>query len=76
MRNITLSVDDEVLTVVRRYAAERNSSVNALVREYLNNLAQHEDRARAARRRLLELSQESEGRLGEKTWNRQDLHER
>ena len=76
MKNITLSVDDEVLTVVRRYAAERNSSVNALVREYLTNLAGHEDRARQARERLRQLSKQSQGRLGKKTWSRQDLHER
>ena len=45
MRNITLSVDDDVLAAVRRYAAEHDSSVNALVREYLTNLAGHRDRA-------------------------------
>lgn len=76
MKNITLSVEDEVLTTVRRYAAERNSSVNALVREYLGNVAQHEDRARRARSRLQELSQQSQGQLGDKTWRRDDLHER
>jgi hypothetical protein len=32
MKNITLSVDEKVLAVVRRHAAEQNSSVNALVR--------------------------------------------
>lgn len=76
MKNITLSVDDEVLAAVRRYTAERNSSVNALVREYLTNLAGHQDRARRARARLRQLSKQSKGRLGKKTWSRQDLHER
>ena len=76
MKNITLSVDDEVLAAVRRYTAERNSSVNALVREYLTNLAAHQDRARRARTRLRQLSKQSQGRLGKKTWSRQDLHER
>jgi hypothetical protein len=76
MKNITLSVDDEVLAAVRRHAAERNSTVNALVREYLTNLAQHQDRARRARARLRQLSKQSEGRLGKKTWTRDDLHVR
>jgi hypothetical protein len=76
MKNITLSVDDDVLAAVRRYAAERNSSVNALVREYLNNLAGHEDRARRARARLRQLSKQSLGRLGKKTWTRRQLHDR
>lgn len=76
MRNITLSVDEEVLAAVRRYTAEHNSSVNALVREYLANLAGHQDRARRARARLLQLSKQSQARLGKKTWTREDLHER
>jgi hypothetical protein len=76
MKNITLSVDDKVLAAVRRHAAERNSSVNALVREYLTNLAEHQDRARRARARLRQLSKRSQGHIGEKTWSREDLHDR
>lgn len=76
MRNITLSVDEDVLTAVRRHAAERNSTVNALVREYLTNLAAHEDRAKRARARLRQLSEQSQGRLGKKTWSREALHDR
>jgi len=76
MKNITLSVDDDVLAAVRRSAAERNSSVNALVREYLTNLAAHEDRARRARAQLQELSRQSKGRLGRKAWTRDELHDR
>jgi hypothetical protein len=76
MKNITLSVEDKVLASVRRLAAERNSSVNALVRDYLTKLAAHESRADRARRRLRQLSEESAGRLGKKTWTRDDLHER
>jgi len=76
MRNITLSVDEDILAAVRRHAAERESSVNALVREYLTNLAAHEDRARRARTRLRQLSKQSQGRLGKKTWTREELHDR
>ena len=76
MQNITLSVDEKVLAVVRRLAAEQNSSVNALVREYLTNLAEHENRAARARARLRQLSMQSQGRLGKKTWTRDALHDR
>ena len=76
MKNITLSVDEKVLAVVRRHAAEQNSSVNALVRDYLTNLAAQEDRANGARARLRELSAQSSGRLGKKTWTRDDLQGR
>jgi hypothetical protein len=76
MRNITLSVDDKVLNAVRRHAAEHNSTVNALVREYLTNIAAHGDRAKRARARLRQLSKQSQGRLGQKTWSREELHDR
>ena len=75
MKNITLSLDENVLATVRRHAAERNSSVNALVRDYLTNLAAHQDRAKRARARLRQLSTQSKGRLGKKTWTREDLHD-
>lgn len=76
MKNITLSVDENVLATVRRHAAERNSTVNALVREYLTNLAAHEDRAAQARARIRRLSKRSQMRVGPKTWLRDELHER
>jgi hypothetical protein len=76
MKNITLSVDEKILATVRRRAAEQSSSVNALVRDYLSNLAAQDDRASRARARLRELSSQSKGRLGKKTWKRDDLHDR
>jgi hypothetical protein len=76
VKNITLSVDENVLAAVRRRAAECNSTVNALVRNYLTNLAAHDDRAKNARMRLRQLSKTSRGRLSKKTWSREELHER
>ena len=76
MKNITLSVDDDVLTTARRYAAEHDSTVNGLVRDYLTRLARYHDRAASARRRIHELSEQSEARIGGKTWDRGSLHER
>ena len=76
MKNITLSVDEDVLATVRRHAAERGATVNALVRDYLTNLAAHQDRAKHARARLRQLSAQSPGRLGKKTWSRESLHDR
>jgi hypothetical protein len=76
MRNITLSVDENVLAAARRHAAERDSTVNALVRDYLTKLAAHQNGANRARARLRQLSEQSTGRLGKKTWSREDLHER
>ena len=76
MKNITLSVDEEVLREVRRYAAEKNTTVNALVRDYLGNLAGHQDRARRAVEKMVQLSKQSKGKLGKITWKRDDLYDR
>jgi hypothetical protein len=76
MKNITLSVDENVLATVRRHAAERDSTGNALVRDYLTNLVAHQNRAKRARARLRQLSAQSQGRLGKKTWSRENLHGR
>ncbi len=76
MRNITLAVDDEVLAAVRRVAAERNSTVNAMVREYLQNIALHADNVQRARARIRKLSTKSSLELGPITWSREDLYDR
>ncbi len=39
MRNITVSVDDETYRQARIVAAQRDTSVSALVREYLADLS-------------------------------------
>jgi len=51
VKNITVSVDDEVYHKARIRAAEAQTSVSALVRDYLIQLAGRED----ANRRLQEL---------------------
>jgi hypothetical protein len=71
---ITVSVDNEVLAAVHRYATERNSTVNDLVPEYLTNLAAQDSRAKRARVRLRQLSWESQGSLGRKKWSREALY--
>lgn len=76
MKNITLSIDKDVVRTVRRYAAERGSTVNALVREFLTGLANREDRARKARQRIRQLSEQSTARVGSRPWTREELHER
>lgn len=74
--NITLSVEESVLRTVRVYAAQRGSSVNALVREFLAGIATREDRVSRARERIRELSGKSTARIGSRSWTRDDLHAR
>lgn len=74
-RNITLSIDEEVVRAVRIYAAKHDTSLNALVREYLTDLATRDDRREIARRRLIELSKRSTAEMGSYKWNREDLYD-
>jgi len=73
-KNITLSVDEAVLDEVRVYAAKQNTTVNALVRDYLTGIATQEDRYARARRRIEELSTKSSAEVGPITWKREDLY--
>lgn len=42
MKNITVAVPEEIYRAARIYAAERDSSVSALVAEFLRSLSQRE----------------------------------
>jgi hypothetical protein len=76
MKNITLAVEDEVLAEVRKYAAAHNTTVNALVRDYLGGIARSESSAKRAREALLKLAEESTLDLGTWKWNREELYDR
>ena len=76
MKNITLSIDEDVVCTVRRYAAEHGSTVNALVRDFLTGIADREDRASKAGQRIRQLSEQSTARVGSRSWTREELHER
>src|SRR5206468_3628107 len=51
--NLTLAIEDHVLKAARKIAAEQDTTVNQLVRQYLEQLVS--DRRRIAREKLLEL---------------------
>jgi hypothetical protein len=76
MKNITLAVEEDILDAVRVYAAKRQTTVNAIVREELGRIARVDDRKARARRRLLELSEQSTAQMGAVTWTREELYER
>jgi predicted transcriptional regulator len=77
-QNITLSVPREVLRRVKRLAADRDTSVSALMTEALARLTDDDRRYSAARRRALAAmkSAKSLGTGGRRTWTRDELHER
>ena len=77
MANLTISVDDVLLKRARIKALEDGTSVNALLREYLEAYTgtQQTQRALAGFAELAEQSQASSGSAG-RTWTRDDLHDR
>jgi len=76
MKNITLAVDESVLSEVRRYAARHNTSVNSLVREHLRQIANNENRARTAMQELRGMSDRSNAEIGPINWSREELYDR
>ena len=77
MSNITLRVNDAVIKKVRRIALEKNTTLAAMVRDFLESVADRE----ASRKELAvaeieasfsELSRD----MGQRTWTREELHER
>jgi len=73
--NITLSIDDEVIRSARRRAEAMGTSVNQLVRDYLEQLAGRSDpNANAAE--FEKLSRLAKGNSRGWKFNRQELHER
>ncbi len=79
MKNITLAVEDDVLAAVRKFAAEKKTTVNGLVRDYLKSLAEQSlnDDAARARQELVKLSETTTFRLPDDwKWNREDLYDR
>ena len=42
MSNITLSVDDEIIKKVRKIAIDKNTTLTAMVREYLKSIAERD----------------------------------
>lgn len=75
-KNITLAIDEAVLDRVRIIAAERKTTVNGLVRNYLENLSGVDDKRARLAKRIDELRAKSTLEVGPVTWSRDDLYER
>jgi plasmid stability protein len=76
MKNITLSIEDALLDKARIYAAKRGTSVTALVREYLVQVANSDERIQRARAEIRKMSGRDGLAVGDRSWSRDDLHGR
>jgi hypothetical protein len=73
--NITLAVDDEIIESARRKAESMGTSVNKLVRDYLEQLAGKTDPIALAAE-FEQLSLLANGHSRGWKFNREELHER
>ena len=77
MPNITLSVDDEIIKKVRKIAIDQNTTLTAMVRDFLRSVAERGAPEAERAVRNLEASFAKYGRdMGPRTWRREELHER
>jgi hypothetical protein len=76
MKNVTIALDDALLREARRLAAARATSVNAMIRAFLEQETQRESETVQARRRIVEMCRGAEAEVGQRTWSRDDVHAR
>jgi plasmid stability protein len=75
MANLTLSLDDDLLQKAREAALREHTSVNALVREYLERYVDARSRRMEALDALDALADRTRSASRE-PWSRDSLHER
>jgi predicted transcriptional regulator len=77
--NVTLSLDDDLVKKVRKIAVDRDTTLTALIRRYLEEVAA-EDSALGRKRREREALEQSfrkfQFKIGKRNWTREGLHAR
>lgn len=78
MINLTITVDEQTLKRARMRALEEGTSVNAVLRGYLETYAGVRREQREALQRILASSRESTSGSGPggRTWTREELYDR
>jgi hypothetical protein len=74
-KNLTLSLNEDRLRAARKVAVDQNTSVNQMVRDYLEGLVRDADRKRALAR-LEEIFRTQQIEIGKRTLRRTNVHER
>jgi plasmid stability protein len=74
--NLTITVDEEALRKARVRALSHGTSVNALLRDFLEAYAGVRSDHRAAVTDLVQLSHQASSRRGDQAWSRGELHDR
>ena len=74
---ITLSIDEEIVKKVREIAIDKNTTLTAMVRDYLTSIASSDAAARKADAdKLMETLEKVSRDMAPRTWTREDLYDR
>ena len=76
MGNLTITVNADSLKKARIRALQEGTSVNVLLKEYLDSYSGVRRAQQDAAERILRVSRESKSRRGGRNWSRDELHER
>ena len=76
MANLTITLDEEALKRARIRAAEQGTSVNAVLRDFLESYAGLRGEQDTALDNLTALAKSANAARGGAYWARDDLHER
>ena len=64
MKTINFTIDEQTWRAARKLAAERDTSVSALVRDALSHLTKTQDRREQARKEILQMIGSFGGKIG------------
>ena len=76
MANLTITTDDEVLKKARLRAMREGTSINAVLREFMESYAGVQHEQKLAAEDLLDLAAGTKARRGNRSWCREELHQR
>lgn len=76
MIDLTISLDEDLLRRARHRAMEEGTTVEVLIRRYLESFTGVAETRRLAVEKLQALSESADGRRGGRSWTRDELHQR
>jgi hypothetical protein len=76
MANVTLKIDDDLLKKARLIAAEKKISINAIIREKIEEFVSQDFRKETSLMGLESFYDRSKAKIGTKSWTRDEIHER
>jgi hypothetical protein len=76
-KNVTMAMDEDLLKKARKIAVDKNTTMSGLIRAYLINLVEQEEKSKKEIiSELTAILDHSHAVIGKKNWNRKDLYER